>query len=139
MNRTMLVELASIVELVLNDVLSGLKVSGYALSARPLHIPMYLSLEKLIDLACYYDLLEDSLADELRNLNTARSSIHFKKFNKARILEHAYYRDAMVHKAIQTFETFLNAIHNKVCPGQKPTFIYPWESRSITGPRKTER
>ena len=128
MNRTLMVELASIVELVLNDVLSSLKVSGHGLNTRPIHIPIYLTLDKLIDLARYYDLLNDALAEDLRDLNTARNSIHFKKFNKARVLEHDYYRDAMVHKAIQTFEAFLNAIHNKIHPHRKPNFVYPWST-----------
>ena len=128
MNRTIIMELAGLVEVVLHDVLSSLHVHGPGVEDRPLPVADYLTLEKLIEWADYYGLVEGPLTDRLRNLNAARNSIHFKRFHKQRVLEHGYYTHEMVQEAVQTFEVFLSGIAGKLLriPKSKKDFIYPW-------------
>ena len=128
MNRTIVMELAGLVEVVLHDVLSGLRVSGPGVDDCPLRVPDHMALEKLIELAGLYGLIDGLLAERLRGLNAARNAIHFKRFHKQRILEYDYYKEAMVRQAVETFEVFLKAIAQRVSPGphRRMNFVYPW-------------
>jgi hypothetical protein len=128
MNRTIIMELASIVEVVLHDALSGLRMSGQGVAERPFPVADHLTLEKLIELAAYCELIEGPLAGQLRELNAGRNAIHFKRFHKLRVLEYDYYKDEMVQKAVETFETFLAAIGRKlsIAGSRRRVFIYPW-------------
>lgn len=129
MNRTLLMELASIVEVALYDVLSSLEVSGKGIPGKTIYIPEHFSMDKLIDLGAYYGLVDDDLAHNLKTLNTMRNSIHFKHFHKKHILEYDYYTDDMVCQAIDIFQSFMTVLRNTLTlPNRvKVPFIFPWD------------
>ena len=126
LNRTIVIELASIIEMLLYEVLSGLSVEGCRGSRRKLFIPDYIQFDKLIDLSKYYGLINSDLSSEIKAIKAHRNAIHFKKFTKKRILEYDYYKDDLVDASIVTFEKLLMALFLSIKGVQRTSFVLPW-------------
>jgi hypothetical protein len=128
LNRTIVIELASIIEMLLYEVLSSLLVEGRRGFRRSLFIPDYIQFDKLIDLAQYYGLINRNLSAEIKAIKTHRNAIHFKKFTKKRILEYNYYEDNLVDTSIATFEKLLIALFSSIKDEKKTktSFVLPW-------------
>ena len=131
MNRTIIVELASIVELVLFELLSNANVELVPRkNKKRLEIESNIGLGRLISKAKYYELIEADMTKRLNKLNEGRNSIHFKQFKEKRILEYDYYTDDMVNQAVETFVEFLKAMYSKVRGIKKldNQFAWPWKA-----------
>lgn len=126
MNRSIIVELGSIVELCLYEILSNLEVNLHSQKKKPLNVPEKESLGPLIDLAANYEIINKTMKNKLKKLSEDRNSIHFKRYKKKRILEYNYYTDSMVDQSINIFKEFMDAIHLKVKNTEK-TFLWPWD------------
>jgi len=111
LNRTIIIELGSIVEILLYETLSKFYVADQKekLKAR-LFVPDYATLGLLIDMSKKYKVISKPLAKKVKNLNTNRNSIHFKKFTKKYVLEHNYYTENMVEESKQIFILVLKEI-----------------------------
>lgn len=124
-NRSIIVELGSIIELCLHEILSSLKVELLSQKKIPLKIVENESLGPLIEIATNYEIIDSAMKIKLKKLRTYRNSIHFKRFRKKRILEFDYHKDTTVNEFIKTFEEFMKATHLKI-KGTVKIFVWPW-------------
>jgi len=126
MNRSIIIELASIIEVCLHEILSCLNVEVPSKKQKPLNISKTATLGQLLPLAVYYELISADLKGDIKKLNEHRNSVHFERYKKKRILEYNYYTDKMVEESIKIFVEFIKTIHSKIKGGDK-TFLWPWD------------
>lgn len=125
MNRSIIIELGSIVELCLHEILSGLIVTLYSQRIKSLKVSEKEPLGPLIELATNYEIIDATMRNKLKKLCEYRNSIHFKRFRRARILEYNYYTDSMVEESIDIFKEFMELAHLRI-KGTVKTFVWPW-------------
>lgn len=124
-NRSIVVELGSIIELCLHEILSSLKVELLSQRKKSLNISDKEPLGPLIKIAANYEIIDSAMKSKLGALCTYRNSIHFKRYREKRILEYNYHKDTTVNEFIKTFEEFMKATHTNI-KGTVKTFVWPW-------------
>lgn len=127
-NRAILIELASVIELILYDILSSLKATGKGITSKSVVFDKTITFGRYIEYAKDYDLIDATISTHLKEINELRNFIHIKKFHKPRILEYNFYTDQMVSNAINVFEQFILYIHQKACGTSRlaSSYVWPW-------------
>lgn len=127
-NRTVLVELGSIVEMILHELLSDMQVKISPKKEKNLQVRENSTLGQLLEIASHYELVDSSTKQSLEKLKKWRNSIHFKSHKKERILEYNYYTDDMVKEGCEIFSEFLKNTHKNITGKSKTDFSFPWSN-----------
>lgn len=133
LNKTIIIELGAIVEVILDDLLGRLKIDREALGLSgdmKIVVPHYATLRNYLELARDYRIIEKDMFEHLGKLSEARNTVHFKKFKKSRELEYNYYTQELLSDVIGYFEKFFEFIEKKY--GGDSTVArhwkFPWQS-----------
>ena len=107
LNKTLIIEMFSIVECILDELLTSVPVQMADGSTRRLYVNEYSQASRLIEQAAYYKIISDSIASDIDKLSKYRNTIHIKRYSPKKKYEYDAYDDKILNENEKAFKAFL--------------------------------